>query len=92
MALSERERAILDLERTWWVSGGTKELTMRRRASLSPARYHQLLRRLVDSAEAYSYDPLVVARLRRARAARRSHGLAGPPHRSALRAGDEPLP
>jgi hypothetical protein len=71
MALSERDRAILDFERVWWTEAGPKELAIRSRFDLSPARYYQVLGELLESTEAVSYDPLVVRRLRRLRDRRR---------------------
>lgn len=74
MPLSERERAILDVERSWWAAPDappTKGAAIRRRTGLSPTRYYQLLRALIDRPEADDYDPLVVRRLRRAREERR---------------------
>ena len=71
MALSERDSAILDFERTWWMEPGPKELAIRDRFDLSPARYYKLLGELLESPEAREYDPLVVRRLRRLRERRR---------------------
>jgi hypothetical protein len=77
MALSERERAILDFERSWWTEAGPKEAAIKTRFDLSPTRYYQLLATLLDSAEAASYDPLVVRRLRRLRDRRRRARFEG---------------
>ena len=71
MALSERDQAVLDFERTWWTGPGPKEARIREQLDLSPTRYYQLLGELADSADALEYDPLVVRRLRRFRARRR---------------------
>ena len=71
MALSERDRAILDFERTWWTEPGPKELAIRERFDLSPTRYYQVVNDLLDCADALDYDPLVVRRLRRLRDRRR---------------------
>lgn len=71
MALSDRERAILDFERTWWTQPGPKEVAIRERFELSPTRYYQLLHELLESPDAAAYDPLVVRRLRRLRDRRR---------------------
>jgi hypothetical protein len=77
MNLSERERSILDLERTWWTDGGSKQDAIRERLSLSPGRYYQVLAALLDRPEASDYDPLVVARLRRERTRRRQDRVLG---------------
>jgi len=77
MPLTDRDRAILDLERTWWTAQGSKEEAIRASVNLSPTRYYRLLAALVDSREAESYDPLVVRRLRRARLVRRRARFEG---------------
>ena len=69
--LDERSRDILDFERGWWQEPGSKERAIRERFGLSAARYYQLLNRLIDSPVALRYDPMLVKRLRRLRAARR---------------------
>ena len=79
MALSTRERAILDFERGWWAEQGPKEDMIRRVLKMSPTRYYELLGALVDSAEAMAYDPLVVRRVRRAREERRRARWEGRP-------------
>ena len=76
--LGERERAILDLERDWWLEGERKDLVIRRRLHLSGSRYYRLLHELLDSPAALDYDPLVVRRLLRARRARRRDKVEGP--------------
>jgi hypothetical protein len=71
MPLSERDRAVLDLERSWWTLDGSKEDAIRAHLDLSPTRYYQVLNDLLESPEAIAYDPLVVHRLRRRRDRRR---------------------
>jgi hypothetical protein len=75
-ALDERSRDILDFERGWWLHPGPKERAIRERFGFSPARYHQLLNRVVDLPEALTYDPMVVRRLRRLREQRRRRRVA----------------
>jgi hypothetical protein len=77
MPLTDRDRAILDLERTWWSEPGPKGATIQARIGLSPARYYQLLAALIGSPEAAAYDPLVVRRLRKLRANRRRARIEG---------------
>lgn len=77
MALSERDQAILDFERTWWAEPGPKEVAIRTRFDLSPTRYYQVLNDLLESEDALSYDPLVVRRLRRLRDRRRRARFEG---------------
>ena len=78
MALTDRERAILDFERSWWIEPGSKESAIRSRFELSTTRYYQILGHLLDGEEAIEYDPLVVRRLRRHRDRRRRARFEGP--------------
>jgi len=71
MELTDRDRAILDFERAWWAESGPKEGLIRDKFELSATRYYQILNELLESQEAYEYDPLVVRRLRRLRDRRR---------------------
>ncbi|HEY3199097.1 MAG TPA: DUF3263 domain-containing protein [Actinomycetes bacterium] len=68
--LSDRDQAILAFERQWWKVAGAKEQAIRLRFDLSATRYYQVLNALIDRPEALAYDPMVVKRLRRLRAAR----------------------
>ena len=77
MALSDRDRAILDFERSWWTEPGSKHDSIRLRFELSATRYYQLLAGLVDDDDAISYEPLVVRRLRRVRDTRRRARFEG---------------
>ncbi len=70
MPLSDRDRALLDFEARWQRHDAEKEEAVRTELSLTPARYYQLLGRLLDSAEAVAYDPMLVHRLRRLRDSR----------------------
>ena len=79
MPLSERDKAILDFERTWWTEPGSKEAAIRERLDLSGTRYYELLNELLDDDEALAYDPLVIRRLRRQRERRRRARLSGGP-------------
>ncbi|MFY1689492.1 DUF3263 domain-containing protein [Plantactinospora sp. WMMB782] len=69
-ALSEREREILAFERRWWKHAGAKEQAIRDAFDLSATRYYQLLNGLLDNPAALAVEPVLVARLRRLRAAR----------------------
>jgi len=77
MGLTERDRAILDFERTWWTRPGTKEAAIRVQLGVSSTRYYEGLRRLVDDPAAYEHDPLTVKRLRRRRFLRRREQVIG---------------
>jgi hypothetical protein len=71
MDLTERDKAILDFERSWWSQSGPKETLILDKFDLSASRYYQILNELVDTDAAYEHDPLVVRRLRRQRDRRR---------------------
>ena len=71
MPLTERDKAIINFERTWWAEPGTKETAIRDRFELSGTRYYEILSELLDSPEAMEADPLVIRRLRRERDRRR---------------------
>jgi hypothetical protein len=75
--LGHLERAVLDLEREWWQHDGPKEVQIRRRLGVSASRYYRLLQALLEAPAAMAYDPLVVRRLQRARAARRRERATG---------------
>src|SRR4051794_8279552 len=77
MALSDRDRAILEFERTWWSEPGPKELAIRERFDLSTTRYYEIIGDLLDDPEAMAFDPLVVRRLRRLRDRRRRARFEG---------------
>ena len=68
--LSDRERRILEFERQWWKFAGAKEQAIRETFDLSATRYYQLLNALIDRPQALAYDPMLVKRLQRMRAAR----------------------
>ena len=69
--LQPRDRAILDFESSWWAESGPKEQLIRDRFELSATRYYQILNELLETDEAYEYNPLVIRRLRRLRHRRR---------------------
>jgi Protein of unknown function (DUF3263) len=79
MALTDRDRAILDFERSWWTESGPKDTAIRDRFELSGTRYYQLLTELLDDPEALEYDPLLIRRLRRMRERRRRARIEGRP-------------
>jgi hypothetical protein len=77
MALTQRDRDILDFERSWWTRSGVKEAAILEEFELSASRYYQVLGDLLDDPDALSYDPLLVRRLRRAREHRRRLRIEG---------------
>ncbi|MGI8938927.1 MAG: DUF3263 domain-containing protein [Iamia sp.] len=70
-SLTDRDRAILDFERSWWTQGGVKERAILERFSLSTSRYYALLAEIMEMPAAMDHDPLLVRRLHRLRDARR---------------------
>lgn len=65
--MTETDRGILVFEAEWTRHAGAKEEAIRETLGMGPARYYQLLGRLIDTAEALEHDPLLVKRLRRIR-------------------------
>ncbi|MFJ6697121.1 DUF3263 domain-containing protein [Streptomyces sp. NPDC091272] len=70
--LSERELAVLAVERQGWAAPGAKERAVREQLGVSPTRYYQLLNALLDDERALAHDPVTVNRLRRVREALRT--------------------
>ena len=68
--LTEREQDVLAFERQWWKYAGAKEQAIRELFDMSATRYYQVLNALIDRPEALTFDPMLVKRLRRLRAAR----------------------
>ena len=79
MGLSERERAILEFEGSWWTEPGPKEAAIKSSLGLSASRYREILSGLIDSPEAESVAPLLIRRLRRDRDRRRRARYEGRP-------------
>lgn len=74
--LSERERRLLAFERQWFRYAGAKEQAIKETFDISATRYYQLLAELIERPEAMAYDPMLVKRLRRLRAARQRERAA----------------
>lgn len=68
--LTDRDRRILEFERQWWKYAGAKEQAIRDLFDMSGTRYYQIVNNLIDTPEALAFDPMLVKRLRRMRAAR----------------------
>ncbi|HET9060969.1 MAG TPA: DUF3263 domain-containing protein [Acidimicrobiales bacterium] len=77
MVLCERDRTVLDIERSWWLDGRSKTDVVRARLGLSLSRYNQLLGEVAATPEALDYDALVVLRVRRDRSRRRAAAMGG---------------
>lgn len=76
MTLSERERTLLDVETGWWRHAGDKETAIAEALGCPTGEYYAELNRLIDRPDAETAYPLVVRRLRRLRARRRSERSA----------------
>ena len=70
VSLSERDQQLLEFERQWWRYAGAKEQAIRDLFDMSATRYYQVLNNLLDDPAAMAFDPMLVKRLRRMRAAR----------------------
>ena len=68
--VSEQDREVLDFEGSWWLFPGPKDRDIREYLGMSATRYYKAVRRLIDDAEALSYAPLTVRRLRHMRSER----------------------
>jgi len=77
MELTGHERALIDFERAWWQLPGRKNDEIRARFAISPSSYYRALHALVERAEASSYDPLTMLRLRRRREEARRGRIEG---------------
>lgn len=70
VALTPRDQQLLEFERQWWRYAGAKEQAIRDLFDMSATRYYQVLNALLDDPAAMAFDPMLVKRLRRMRAAR----------------------
>jgi len=68
--LSQRDKMVLDFERSWWMLPGPKDRAIREHLGVSAGNYYKTLRRLVDEPQALDYDPLTIRRLQRMKSAR----------------------
>ena len=75
--LTDRQRAMIEFEGTWWMHDDDREAMIRARFSCSAEEYYQQLNELLDHPAALSSDPLVVRRLRRQRERRRRARIDG---------------
>lgn len=73
-ALTDRDRAVLDLERRSWRYAATKEAAIRAELDVSATRYCQVLNSLTGSADAWEYAPQALARVVRLRDKTRLRG------------------
>lgn len=71
MALSERDRAILDCAAVAYRYEGIREQVIRARFDIGATRFWQIVGALLDDEDALEYAPVLVNRLRRIRDQRR---------------------
>lgn len=65
--ITERQKALLDFERTWWTQDHPKDLAIRELFGCSPQEYSVELSEVLELPAARDYDPLLVRRLDRRR-------------------------
>jgi len=68
--LSELDKRVLAFEHDRAQHDRTKEADIRVEFDMSPARYYQVLNRVIDQPAALAFDPQLVGRLQRLRHAR----------------------
>jgi hypothetical protein len=76
-ALTERERAIIDFEATWWSAEESRTTTIRARFACSEEEYYQQLNRLLDHPGRCRSTRWSCRRLRRQRERRRRARIDG---------------
>lgn len=75
--LTDRQRDLLDFERTWWQYDEPRDELIRSRFGCGPDAYYAELDRVLEHPGAMAHDPLVVRRFQRRRARRRRTLLEG---------------
>lgn len=75
--LTDRQQQMLAFERQWWKHAGARDQAVRDLFGCSPARYRAELDEIAEQPAARAFDPLVVKRLQRRRAASRGRHPAG---------------
>ncbi|MEY2398139.1 MAG: hypothetical protein QOJ00_1313 [Actinomycetota bacterium] len=76
MELTSEDRALLEFECGWWTESGVKTDRIRTDLGISSSTYYKRLSDLIDTREAFEFDPLLVLRLRRRRHS--DHDLGAP--------------
>jgi hypothetical protein len=74
--LSQRDRAILDFEQSWWESPTPRDQAVREQFQLTESEYAEVLNQLIASETALLVEPLLIRRLRRLRDRRRQEHIA----------------
>lgn len=74
--MTERDRAVLEIESRHWRHQATKEQHVREVLGLTPVRYYQVVAALVDHPEVARHYPQTVSRLRAVRGRARARRAA----------------
>ena len=77
--LTDRQRELLDFERTWWQFDESREELIGARFGCSPDEYDAELDQVLEHPGAMHHDPLVVRRFQRRRLRRRRSLIEGTP-------------
>jgi Protein of unknown function (DUF3263) len=76
--LTDRQRELLDFERTWWQFDDSRDKLIRARFGCGPDEYDAELDQVLEHPGAMRHDPLVVRRFQRRRLRRRRVLNEGP--------------
>jgi hypothetical protein len=83
--LDAGDLAILRFADGWWRNAAAKEQAIRERFGMTPIRFYQQLTRVIELPAAAATEPLLVARLKRIRDARRTSLSRGRAHAGVTR-------
>ena len=75
--LTDRQRDMLDFERTWWQFDEPRDELIRARFACSADEYYAELNQVLELPGALAHDPLVVRRFHRRRLRRRRSLMDG---------------
>jgi Protein of unknown function (DUF3263) len=78
--LTDRQRDVLDFERTWWQFDESRDELIKARFGCAPDEYDAELEDVLEHPGAMRHDPLVVRRFQRRRLRRRRTLIEGTPH------------
>jgi hypothetical protein len=78
--LTDRQRDVLDFERTWWQFDQSRDELIRARFGCAPDEYDAELEDVLEHPGALRHDPLVVRRFQRRRLRRRRTLIEGTPN------------
>ena len=77
LELTERQRDMLDFERTWWQFDEPRDELIRERFACTADEYYAELTQVLELPGAMAHDPLVVRRFHRRRLRRRRSLMDG---------------